>query len=106
MCRDVGFIKSGAFRYTCTDRTGNDHIVSYGFEDDLLGCFSVTPLQQPSFVNIQAAASSVIYFLPHKIVEDFFNSNAVRQLLGRQAVEATLLDIGQQMLSIYHPECA
>lgn len=101
MCRNVGFIKSGAFRYTCTDRAGNDHIVSYGFEDDLLGCFSVTSLKPPSFVNIQAAAASVIYLLPHKTVEDFFNSNAERQLLGHQAVEATLLDIGQQMLSIY-----
>lgn len=44
---------------------------------------------------------SVVYVLPHKAVEDFFNSTTTRQLLGRQAVEANLLDIGQRMLSIY-----
>lgn len=101
MCRQVGLIQNGAFRYTCTDKEGTDHIVSYGFEGDLLGCFSVTQLKQPSFVNIQAATASVVYVLPHKTVEDFFNSNATRQLLGRQAVEANLLDMGQQMLSVY-----
>lgn len=97
----IGYLEKGSFRYTCDDSSGKEHILSYAFENEVLGNYS--PLQNNSraIANIQAVQNSVIYILSISEVNSFFNSNIDAQHLGRRIVEVILFSMAQRLRAIY-----
>ena len=70
------YIKSGAFRYTCVDDKGDEHIVGYAFSNEFVGDLDtwINPnLQSP--VTIEAICDSEIYDITYPAVKQFFNTN-------------------------------
>lgn len=86
----VAYLEKGAFRYTCDDSDGKEHILSYAFENEILGNYS--PLQNNCYAisNIQAVQSSVIYTLSISEINSYFNSSMDAQFLGRRIAEVVL----------------
>lgn len=97
----VAYLEKGAFRYTCDDSDGKEHILSYAFENEILGNYS--PLQNNSYAisNIQAIQSSVIYMLSISEINSYFNSSMETQFLGRRIAEVVLFSMAQRLKSLY-----
>ena len=97
----VAYLDKGAFRYTCDDSDGKEHILSYAFENEILGNYS--PLQNNSYAisNIQAIQSSVIYMLSISEINSYFNSSMETQFLGRRIAEVVLFSMAQRLKSLY-----
>ncbi|MBD9093717.1 MAG: Crp/Fnr family transcriptional regulator [Bacteroides oleiciplenus] len=97
----IAYLEKGAFRYTCDDANGKEHILSYAFENEVFGNYS--PLQNNSYTiaNIQAVQNSVIYTLPISEINSFFNSSMDAQLLGRRIAEVILFSMAQRLKSVY-----
>lgn len=97
----IGYLEKGAFRYTCDASDGKEHILSYAFENEILGNYS--PLQNNSYAiaNIQAVQSSVIYRLSISEVNSYFNSSINAQHLGRRIAEVVLFSMAQRLKSVY-----
>ena len=74
--RKGAYIKSGAFRYTCVDDKGDEHIVGYAFPHEFVGSLDtwINPTQ-PSPVTIEALCDSEIYYVTYPIAKQFFNTN-------------------------------
>lgn len=70
------YIQSGAFRYTCIDNNGNEHIVGYAFPHEFVGDLNtwINP-NQPSPVTIEAICDSEIYYIDYPAMNHFFDTN-------------------------------
>ena len=79
----------------------NEHILSYAFENEILGNYS--PLQNNCYAisNIQAVQSSVIYTLSISEINSYFNSSMDAQFLGRRIAEVVLFSMAQRLKSLY-----
>ena len=79
----VAYLEKGAFRYTCDDSDGKEHIL----------CYAIS--------NIQAVQSSVIYTLSISEINSYFNSSMDAQFLGRRIAEVVLFSMAQRLKSLY-----
>lgn len=100
-CPFVGYIEKGAFRYTCDDSDGKEHILSYAFEKEFFGNYSSSLNKCRSPFNIQSMQKSVAYKLSVSEVDSYFNSCMKSQYLGRRVAEAVLYSAMQRVISMY-----
>lgn len=100
-CKYIGYIETGAFRFTHDGSDGKDHILSYAFENDFVGSYSSLQNQGSTLFNIQAIRKSILYRLSVLEVNAFLNSNLESPLLGRRILEVLLYSLAQRLVSLY-----
>lgn len=100
-CKYIGYVATGAFRFTRDGTDGKEHIISYAFENDFIGSYSSLQSQKPTLFNIQSIKDSVIYRLPISEINSFLSNTPKFQLLGRRIIEIILYSLVQQVISIY-----
>lgn len=101
VCRTMGFVVSGSFRYCCTNSTGESSIVGYTFDDSFVGNYPAFQLQDQSNVDIQALCDSSVYVVTYQQLADFYETNNEHQKLGRRIAETLLWDVYDRMISMY-----
>lgn len=97
----IGFILSGTFRYTCTDNSGNEHIVTYNFDNEPLGNYSAFQKKETAILDVQAVSDSTVYLLSHSEVNDYYNSSVEAQQQGRVLAEELLYVSWNSIISAY-----
>ena len=75
ICRTMGFVVSGSFRYCCTNSTGESSIVGYTFDGSFVGNYPAFQLEDQSNVDIQALCDSSVYMVTHQQLADFYETN-------------------------------
>jgi CRP-like cAMP-binding protein len=101
ICRTMGFVVSGSFRYCSTNSAGESSIVGYTFNDSFVGNYPAFQLQDQSNVDIQALCDSLVYVVTHQHLADFYETNNEHQKLGRHIAETLLWEVYDRMISIY-----
>lgn len=96
------YIQSGAFRYTCIDNNGNEHIVGYAFPHEFVGDLNtwINP-NQPSPVTIEAICDSEIYYIDYPAMNHFFDTNMETQRIRCTLAEQLYSIIYQRLLDFY-----
>ena len=61
VCKTMGFVSSGSFRYCCTNSVGENSIVGYTFDHSFVGNYPAFQLQDKSNVDIQALCDCSVY---------------------------------------------
>ena len=97
----MGYIEKGAFRYTCDDSDGNEHIISYAFEHEFFGNYSASMNNCEALLDIRAIQKSVVYRLTVSEINSYFNSSMDTQYLGRRAAETVLFATSRRAISNY-----
>lgn len=101
ICKTLGFVTSGSFRYCCTNSLGEVNIVGYTFEESFVGNYPAVQLQDRSNVDIQALCDCTVYELTHQQVNEFYEANVEHQRLGRHIAETLLWEVYERMISMY-----
>ncbi|WP_303004580.1 Crp/Fnr family transcriptional regulator [Bacteroides congonensis] len=101
ICRTMGFVVSGSFRYCCTNSTGESSIVGYTFDGSFVGNYPAFQLEDQSNVDIQALCDSSVYMVTHQQLADFYETNNEHQKLGRRIAETLLWEVYDRMISMY-----
>lgn len=102
VCKTMGFVESGSFRYCCTSNSGIISIVGYTFEDSFVGNYPAFQLGDFSNVDIQAICNSTIYTVSRKQLNEFYESSDDNQKLGRQIAEILLWEVYDRMIGMYN----
>ena len=87
MCRHVGYISEGMFRYKRLDSNGDEHITGYSLEGNLVGEYSSCLCGRPSLSSIQAIKDSLVHLITYTELEQFWNSSPENQRIGRILAE-------------------
>lgn len=101
ICKIMGFVVSGSFRYCCTNSSGESSIVGYTFDHSFVGNYPAFQLQDKSNVDIQALCDCSVYVISHTQLADFYDINNDHQKLGRRIAETLLWEIYDRMISMY-----
>lgn len=97
----VGWIESGSFRYICTNEAGNERIVCFSFEGELVCDYASFIHQEPALISIQAITDCAVYQLSYKELMDFVEKNSDTQRVGRNIAESMFKMAYQRMLQAY-----
>lgn len=97
----VGFIESGIFRYIRIGSDGDEHIISYSFQDDFVCDYSSVIRMSHSHINLQAVTDCKIYSLSVQDLNDFWETNMDTQRLGRLAAEELFIAMYKRLLDFY-----
>lgn len=65
-------IRRGAVKCICTDHKGNQRIIALMFEDELVGSYLFSRLQQPAPFSVVALEDSVVYKININVHAAFF----------------------------------
>lgn len=101
LCKTMGLVISGSFRYCCTNSLGESKIVGYTFDNSFVGNYPAFQLQDKSNVDIQALCDSSVYVITHQQLTVFYETDHERQKLGRHIAEVLLWEIYDRMISMY-----
>ena len=66
VCKTMGFVSSGSFRYCCTNSVGENSIVGYTFDHSFVGNYPAFQLQDKSNVDIQALCDCSVYVINYQ----------------------------------------
>lgn len=96
------YIEDGAFRYTCVDDRGDEHIVGYTFSNEFIGGLDswINPTR-PSLVTIEAVRDSKIYYIHFSEMEKFFNTNIEAQQVRCILAERSYSLMYHRLLNFY-----
>ena len=96
------YIKSGAFRYTCVDDKGDEHIVGYAFSNEFVGDLDtwINP-NQLSPVTIEAICDSEIYYIGYPKIKCFFETNMETQHIRSVLAEQLYSIVYRRLLDFY-----
>ena len=75
VCKTMGFVSSGSFRYCCTNSAGENSIVGYTFDHSFVGNYPAFQLQDKSNVDIQALCDCSVYVINYQQMADFYDTN-------------------------------
>lgn len=101
ICKTMGFIVSGAFRYCCINSLGENRIVGYAFKDSFVGNYPAVQLQDKSNVDIQALCDCSVFVINYQQIAEFYETDKAHQKLGRRIAEALLWEAYGRIISIY-----
>ena len=101
VCKTMGFVSSGSFRYCCTNSVGENSIVGYTFDHSFVGNYPAFQLQDKSNVDIQALCDCSVYVINYQQMADFYDTNDAHQKLGRRIAETLLWEVYDRMISMY-----
>lgn len=101
MCKAMGYVTSGSFRYCCTNGKGENHIVGYTFEDSFVGNYPAFQLQDRSNVDIQALCDCVTYVVTYPQLASFYDLTPGNQKLAKSIAETLLWEVYDRMISLY-----
>lgn len=101
ICKTMGYVASGSFRYGCTNNKGEAKVVGYTFENSFVGNYPAFQLQDRSNVDIQALCNCEIYTVTYPQLSLYYESNENHQKLGRQIAETLLWEIYDRMIGMY-----
>lgn len=101
ICKTMGFVASGSFRYCCTNNLGENNIVGYTFENAFVGNYPAFQLRDRSNVDIQALCDCAVHVITNHQMEDFYETNNEHQKLGRRIAETLLWEIYDRMIAMY-----
>lgn len=101
ICKTMGFVVSGSFRYCCTNSLGDSNIVGYTFEESFVGNYPAFQLQDKSNVDIQALCDCSVYLVTFQQIASFYEMSNEHQQLGRHIAETLLWEIYDRMVSMY-----
>lgn len=73
LCRTIGFVATGSFRYSCTDSAGEVKTVGYTFEKSFVGNYPALLQQVPSSIDIQALCDCTVYECTYHQLTRFLN---------------------------------
>ena len=96
------YIKSGAFRYTCVDDRGNEHIVGYAFPHEFVGDLDtwINP-SHPFPVTIEAICDCEIYCTNYQAMKHFFDTSMETQHIRCVLAEQLYSIIYRRLLDFY-----
>lgn len=100
-CKYIGFIESGAFRYSRVDGNGKEHIVGYSFVEDFVCDYPSIIKKTNSFANAQAVTDSVVYVISVNDLNDYWDTNMVNQRFGRIVAEHMFVEMYGRLLGFY-----
>lgn len=96
------YIQSGAFRYTCSDTKGNEHIVGYAFPHEFVGDLDTwINSTQPSPVTIEAICDAEIYCIDYPAMKHFFDTNIETQRIRSVLAERLYSIVYRRLLDFY-----
>lgn len=101
ICRTMGFVDSGSFRYCCINSAGESSIVGYTFDHSFVGNYPAFQLQDKSNVDIQALCDCSVHIINFQQLTNFYNTNDIHQKLGRHIAETLLWEVYDRMISMY-----
>lgn len=101
ICKTMGFVVSGSFRYSCVNSLGDSSIVGYTFDESFVGNYPAFQLQDRSNVDIQALCDCSVYVVAYHQLATFYELSNEHQKLGRRIAETILWDIYDRMISMY-----
>lgn len=97
----AGWIESGTFRHTCISESGDEHIVCFSFQDEIVCDYSSFVHKELALINIQAVSDSVIYQLSYADLVSYIETDMDTQRLGRNIAEAMFKMTYKRMLQVY-----
>ena len=101
VCKTMGFVSSGSFRYCCTNSVGENSIVGYTFDHSFVGNYPAFQLQDKSNVDIQAICNCTVYIVNNRQLEEFYDRDDTNLKLGRHIAEILLWEVYERMISMY-----
>lgn len=101
LCKFVGFVERGIFRYTRIDSEGKEHIVGYSFTEDFVCDYPSLIKHSSSLTNIQAVTDCSVFMLSMTELNDFWEINMDTQRFGRLVAEQIFIDQYQRLLGFY-----
>lgn len=96
-----GYVESGMFRYVCTDKEGNEHIVGYVFAGEYVGDYPSCIRNVPSLVTIQAAMDSQVYCVQASLFKKFLETDHHTQKVWRILAEELFVQTYTRLLDVY-----
>ncbi len=76
VCRYVGLVTSGYFKYSMLDTSGNERIAGFGFEHEIITDFvRSVQFDQPAWTSIVAGCRSEVLRVPLKEIRDYLTEH-------------------------------
>ncbi len=80
VCREIGIVISGYFKYTTINSLGEESIINFAFENEFIVDFNRSFHGKPSEVSIVAGSNSTVYVLPLKLIKERLLASEKREL--------------------------
>lgn len=97
----IGFVTKGMFRYTRVDARGNEHIVGYSRECELVGEYTANLCGRESLADIRAVSDCEVYVVEYDAVVKLWNSSPECQRLGRILAEQLFAMTYRRLIDSY-----
>lgn len=101
LCKFVGFVESGIFRYTRIDDDGKEPIVGYSFADDFVCDYPSLLKCSGALTNIKAVTNCSVFALSMSELNDYWETNMGTQRFGRLVAEELFISLYGRLLSFY-----
>lgn len=96
----AGYVRRGAFRHMDYMPNGEEQVVGYSFEGDLVSDYISFQNRGASLVDIQAVQDSVVLTLTYQQVNDFYSNYKIADYRAKVA-EYHMAHLYGQLLSLY-----
>lgn len=100
ICRYLGYIEQGAFRYVDYTTAGKVQIVGYSFLDDFVTDYGSFQSKTPAAVYAQAIKDSLVHAITWEELNYFYTNHQDIHLRSKIA-ESFFTDIYSRLLSLY-----
>lgn len=98
----IGYIKQGAFRYTCVNPTEKkEYSTGFAFEKEFVADYPACIFQVPSDISIQAILPCEVYVCDMQEVQQAFDKDNSALLQSRISIEHILFCIYQNYIDLY-----
>lgn len=100
VCKNGGYIQSGAFRYIGYTSSGKEQIVGYSFENDFVTDYGSLMNNSVTIANAQAIKDSIILEIHHDELIGYFENCGDCDFRSKLA-ETFLKDVYNRLISLY-----
>lgn len=100
-CRFIGLIDQGMCRFTHINSSGTERIVGFSLTGHLVSDYTACLCRRPALVSIQAITECRVIVIPYSELENFWNSTAEHQLLGRKVAEQLFVMTYRRLIESY-----
>lgn len=97
----VGWIETGAFRYTRIGENGKEHIVGYSFAGEFICDYSTLIYQDATLVSIQAISECIVYQLSYQDMVAYWETDMETLRFGKQTADALYETIYKRLLDVF-----
>lgn len=100
ICKFVGYIESGGFRYLSYTSAGKEQIVGYSFEKDFVADYGSFINSSPAIANAQAIKDSIVWMVNQDELISYYDSCDYINFRSK-LIETFFEDIYKRLISLY-----